>query len=325
MFYIDLSKGFCILLVLMVHALTDYVPGWTLYIMLPLFFIVSGMFFRDYGGKLNFLSKKLNKIAVPALFFYTLSYILLSVNRAIKHETIAEGNYFDFIFLNQTTFNGTLWFLFCLFNINLIFYIFHVISRGKNWVLCILCFAAGFAGYQLSINETRLVLYLDISLTVLPFFYVGWFIAKHNILNLWNRWMTFVIGIVSLLGLIIYYQFDNSNWILYHQNYMGGVPLITFLMSCIAVIAFIFITKIVQWLPVISFFGRYSLIVLCTNTYAVILADKLAERGSIINFLIVILLSWCLIIICRYYLPYFTAQNDIKLRFWVKENYTANQ
>lgn len=35
---------------------------------MPLYFILSGLFFKDYGGFLNLLVKKANKILIPFLF-----------------------------------------------------------------------------------------------------------------------------------------------------------------------------------------------------------------------------------------------------------------
>lgn len=67
--FIDLAKGVCIIMVVMGHCGCPLeIPGWTI-VRMPLYFILSGLFFKDYGGWTNFLIKKVNKILIPFLFF----------------------------------------------------------------------------------------------------------------------------------------------------------------------------------------------------------------------------------------------------------------
>ena len=69
-----MAKGVCILLVIMMHTDVNVdFPGLR-GMRMPLYFILSGLFFKDYGGFLNLLVKKANKILIPFLFFYLASY-----------------------------------------------------------------------------------------------------------------------------------------------------------------------------------------------------------------------------------------------------------
>lgn len=48
--FIDLAKGVCIIMVVMGHCGCPLeIPGWTI-VRMPLYFILSGLFFKDYGG-----------------------------------------------------------------------------------------------------------------------------------------------------------------------------------------------------------------------------------------------------------------------------------
>ena len=48
--FIDLAKGVCILMVVMGHCgFPIDIPGWEI-VRMPLYFILSGLFFKDYGG-----------------------------------------------------------------------------------------------------------------------------------------------------------------------------------------------------------------------------------------------------------------------------------
>lgn len=54
--FIDLAKGICIILVVIFHFDVD-IPLLRP-MRMPLYFILSGLFFKDYGGFINFLTKK---------------------------------------------------------------------------------------------------------------------------------------------------------------------------------------------------------------------------------------------------------------------------
>ena len=59
--FIDLAKGVCIILVVLGHCGAPIpIPGLEI-VRMPLYFILSGLFFKDYGGGYNFFIKKTNK------------------------------------------------------------------------------------------------------------------------------------------------------------------------------------------------------------------------------------------------------------------------
>ena len=86
--FIDLAKGICILLVVVGHVGVNIaIPGLES-VRMPLYFILSGLFFKSYGGVKNFLIKKINKILIPFLFFYLLGYSVFYVVNWIKPSLI---------------------------------------------------------------------------------------------------------------------------------------------------------------------------------------------------------------------------------------------
>lgn len=57
--FIDLAKGICIILVVMYHCgLGGLIPGDKL-LRMPLYFVLSGLFFKDYG-KASLVKKRTN-------------------------------------------------------------------------------------------------------------------------------------------------------------------------------------------------------------------------------------------------------------------------
>ena len=81
--YIDLAKGFCILLVVASHILAFYrtqLPYDSVLkcFRMPLYFFLSGVFFKQYENFGGFVKRKINKLLIPFLFFYVTLGIILS-------------------------------------------------------------------------------------------------------------------------------------------------------------------------------------------------------------------------------------------------------
>ena len=73
--YIDLAKGFCIIMVVVFHlsafAEVDYPAEYYLKTFrMPLYYFLSGCFFKAYGGFWDFVKRKTNKLLIPFFFFY---------------------------------------------------------------------------------------------------------------------------------------------------------------------------------------------------------------------------------------------------------------
>ena len=113
--YIDLAKGLCIILVVLNHVAEhlqiDYFFSCQIRsFRMPLYFILSGLFFKRYKNFMEFTLKKVNKLLIPFLFFLLFTSILPAT---IHHKStlLLECNYF---FLNGPVYNYPIWFLLCL-------------------------------------------------------------------------------------------------------------------------------------------------------------------------------------------------------------------
>ena len=75
--------------------------------------MLSGLFFKTYGGFKNFIVKKTNKILLPFIFFYLLGYVAFYAIKAVRPEmiqmTVAQG--ITDVFTGRQYFNGPIWFL----------------------------------------------------------------------------------------------------------------------------------------------------------------------------------------------------------------------
>ena len=173
---IDLFKGIAILGIVWKHT---FHPQWCDLIHISaLFFILSGIFFKDEPF-IPFLKKKIRTILIPFLFFYILSY-LARIAFYFRHFRTLHGFAWDSLLeifsISNTpdylTVNIPLWFLVCLFVMQIIFWCLNrVIPRNKYrscWFLVIL--AALYAGY--GTIESALFIgfqYLPIDISILAF------------------------------------------------------------------------------------------------------------------------------------------------------------
>ena len=171
--YIDSAKGICMLLVVMVHTGVPE-PVWNLYELdVPAFFVYSGYFFLPDGGYRAFLVKKFRRLMVPFVVFYLLSYAvyyaLMAVYPAASSMTEATG-ILDCL-TQKSWFNGPLWFLPCLFWMQLVSY---GLCRVPGVLLRLfLAFVLGVLGLALSYYGVTFPLAVDTALTASPYFFAG--------------------------------------------------------------------------------------------------------------------------------------------------------
>lgn len=76
--FVDLTKGVCIILVVMAHiggAFTKFdEDSMVSCFRMPLYFFISGIFFKSYEGFSGFFLRKINKLLIPFTFFLCRSF-----------------------------------------------------------------------------------------------------------------------------------------------------------------------------------------------------------------------------------------------------------
>ena len=78
--FVDLTKGVCIILVVMAHigGAFDQLDKHSMLscFRMPLYFFISGIFFKPYEGLSGFIIRKTNKLIIPFIFFYVSAFLL---------------------------------------------------------------------------------------------------------------------------------------------------------------------------------------------------------------------------------------------------------
>lgn len=315
--FIDLAKGVCILLVIADHCgALPPLPGFEV-VQMPLFFILSGLFFKEYGCFANFLIQKINRILIPFLFFYLLGYVAFYLIQMIAPQLlITEARGIFDLFDNRQFFNGPIWFLLALFWLNVILY--GIVKSVQNDIarvitVCLLGFIGWYSG---NVLHVFVPLFLDVALTALPFFAFGYYLKRTEILypNKYDKYnILFAViswGIAFALAKISHFRLSM------HYNVLQGW--FTYIIAIASVFSILFLCKAIKRLPLISYMGRYTLVLLCTHHLIYRPVRVIVERGgvdgSILSFmvtLITVLLSTALIPLCIKYIPWFAAQKDL--------------
>ena len=153
--YVDLAKGFCIILVVFHHFCVSELGSTNPIIMflrtfrMPLYFILSGLFFKEYSGLWDFIKRKTNKLLIPFCFFLLPSLALFFITKR-------SFDFFQFLYhevwLEDISINEPIWFLWCLFVNNIIFYVIIMCSNKirmlpiRFLLMSFSCVAIGLGG-----------------------------------------------------------------------------------------------------------------------------------------------------------------------------------
>ena len=262
--YIDYTKGYGILLIVLAHVsayfnachfLTGYLESYHV----SIFFIISGVL-QSYKTNRSeswsvFLRKRFHSLILPYIWFSLFNSALKLSVLFISHQLSSEVVYSEMIELFITG-NGTVWFLLTLFGVE----VFYRIVVGFCNELCLVVLAILCISYSFFIGETSnpvAVVLLRI-LAAFFLFVVGILFGKYIL----KRYaLSIYLGFTLLLGGIICYFMLGSEYSFFYaifKNWLGSL-LAILLNSFGCIIIFKNIDKeVLSWL----FFGKNSLIIM---------------------------------------------------------------
>ncbi len=325
--YIDLAKGICILLVVLSHAFNYYGQTSELnrtvgMFRMPLYYILSGLFFKTYEGLWGLTVRKINKLLVPIAFFSVIAIVAGHFLFNAPWPT-SPANAFE----TAMHYNLPIWFLFSLFHINILFYLIILVvshvwktDRGQRFATCIIALCVGLFGLALSQTDINLPLYTGQALVGMPFFVFGWGLRQFtDFLHQPFHRRRDSVAIVLFLTLTA----AMTSTVHFVDNYFDRQALFT-LYPCGAMgaVALLLIAKLFTRIPLISYCGHYSIIILCTHFIIIqVLRFPIMRFGyefqlgtttqMWINFAVSLALSIALIPVGRHIFPHFTAQRDL--------------
>ena len=177
-------------------------------------------------------------------------------------------------------YNTPLWFLISLFEVNVLYYVLLQICPkrlGRYALIMLLAFVAWYFRKFPIFNNP---MFLDTALMAMPYFVLGsevksaGFIAKNK---KWDKWGLLVI--VPLL-VLLYFVSSKINLLIQSEPKFYRLYVVPF----VAILGLFWFSKNMPKLPVITFIGRYSIVVLGTHILMIKFMMRLAEMVSSVMF-----------------------------------------
>lgn len=317
--YIDLMKGICIFLVVLLHCDFQFEGKLSIInsclgeLRMPLYFFLSGFFFKTYSNLFDFVLHKTNNLIIPYIFFLTLfilpyCVVVLPIN-SIK----------TLVLYYVEPFYPALWFLRCLFFLNLFYYVIYKnIYSDINRV--IMSFIISISIFYISVylkqfdDKTYMFWFLYISnlmpaLFALPLVAIANFVRKKN--NYLQNLRPAVKLYIMVFLILLWGVFSEDN-IGYSMLNLGSNPLFTYLASLSGIGTIYFLSGMIKRIPYFSYIGRYSLIVLGTHMIPIIIINKYFNvEYKLLTACITLAIMPFFIFILKKYFPYFTAQKQL--------------
>lgn len=326
--YIDLAKGFCILMVVWYHmskgySITILFEHFFKAFRMPLYFFLSGCFFKPYSGFWDFTRRKINKILIPFVFFYFITscfwpycehYVLGWDVSMLPVESFFKAPFFEAFP------NVPIWFLLCLFEVSILFYLLFsfskVFRKHSSFVLVLCSIIIGFIGVSLGVHKINLLLYIDSAFSAIPFYTLGFYVfRKTNLLkpNKLDKYLTLliIIAFALIIPLAAHFSFMNNTFT--RESAITVYPC-----GILGIYGIIMLAKKIHYLPIVSYLGRYSIMVLVSHILVYHIYAHLLNFIGIpkdyqffINLPLTIVSYLFIIPIMKKYLPYVTAQKDL--------------
>lgn len=178
--WIDMAKGYGILLVIIGHMYIFNLSSWIYSFHMPLFFVVSGYVFKVKTNFKSFVKKRIYRLIVPYLFLASLIITYEVIGRIITKEQINILKLSaDYVLQRR---QSALWFLTCLFIIEIIMFFIIKIQNTAYQGASIIALTIIGLSYQRFIG-IPLIWNVDTALTSVAFFYVGYLFRKTGILD----------------------------------------------------------------------------------------------------------------------------------------------
>ena len=290
---------------------------------MPLYFFLSGLFFKVYSGYWNFIKRKINKLVIPFVFFFIASCLFFAV---LYYTGIKTDKPFDWSSLyafcipseRLLIYNSPIWFLLCLFGLNLMFYPVYLLcdkmGKYKVHLMVIISLSVGLSGWSMGQYGFQLPFFLDTAMTCMPFFCMGYLFNKHSNILYPNKYDKYnYLLIIVLFTITTYFSISSS----YRCNTFGN-PVWLYTCGLTGTLGVMLLAKQIKWLPCVSYWGRYSIMILVTHKILIqiymLAIPKFIDNNVIQTFvvLLITLFSYMAIIpLFLKFLPYVTAQKDL--------------
>lgn len=217
--YIDFAKAFGMLLIVWGHIrLGDWSNAFVYAFHIPLFFFLSGMVFskKRYPDFKSFLLKRVNSLIKPYIVFSVLTWIVWAAFSYVTHANV--DSYWmplaeTFIAQGSGGFllhNVPLWFVTCLFVVEIIYYFLADLKR--LWIMTITIVMAAISYWAIinleCFDVTLLPWNIEVAMLAISFYAAGHWIVKakthQGIMNMVNSHKITTIVLAAVFAYVVY-------------------------------------------------------------------------------------------------------------------------
>ena len=281
--YIDYAKALGMLLIIWGHTKLIGISNEFVYAFhIPLFFFLSGMVFNKgrYGNLGHFLARKVQTLLVPYVVFSVLTWMLWAGYSYYTHvdvdsfwnpllQTVLAQGSGGFL-----VHNVPLWFVTCLFIVELMYWFVSELKVGWIIVTCVVLAITSYClvNYCDIWDFKRMPWSIDVAMMAIPFFALGHLLVKYvprikmsDTVNnhLAISWILVIVGfaITAYLGHL------NGMVSMGHAR-LGNSPIVFYLTACIGTFAMLILCILIEsikgrkiWKGLtdrLSWFGRHS-------------------------------------------------------------------
>lgn len=177
----DTLKGIGILLVVLGHTGIAGLPYIYIYAFhMPLFFFVSGCFYKRYQFK-EIVKRRAKSLLLPwasfaTLFLLTNTIISYSTTNNLTSAIVSQISALNIFDEDCKSLFRTIWFLVSLFEVSLLYAILDILPRKFKWICIVACYILGF---YLS-TRINIPLFLDTSLSCILYYHIGYEFYKFS-------------------------------------------------------------------------------------------------------------------------------------------------
>ena len=175
----------------------------------------------------------------------------------------------------------------------------------------------GSIGVALSLIKVNMPMYLDSSLSSLPFFVFGYYINKRTRLLEEHPWDKYDI-LISIVLFAVVFVFAKHYSLKFNKFPSVLNAVLAYPCGFMGTMAIILLCKKIKTLPIITFLGRYSIMILVTHVMVLKLFAPIVAWIGLSGWwafalnLVFTLLSYLAIIpFMKKFMPHVTAQKDV--------------
>ncbi len=288
--WLDMAKGYGTIAVILAHLAVGKIGIWLYTFHVPLFFFLSGYVFNSKDKFKDFVNKKTKSLLIP---YFTLSIPLILFTSLLQFRTgaLTPSSFITLIqtFIIQKRFS-TLWFIACLFFLNIIFYLItrSIKSDLIKGVVCLTLLVIGLLYYRY--GGTPLPWNTDVCFTAIIFFYGGYILKKHpkyfkkiNDKKSLSCLLFLFFGIINVVCGYYTHKISGNGMEMFGSTY--GYPPLTFISAFAGIFAVILFSSFFTLKPV-KYIGENSLYYYAWHqTIMIYVADKIVDKLQLFTLL----------------------------------------